>query len=229
MPGETSLLKLKYAEEKDERSSYPTAVDEPRAKSLEEYILAAKLVEHGASFTAKVGELALATGSGTTVTLPAASLNATVGAFAAGGITKVKTVSGAKIYGDFTAGVETIELTTNQHVLLRANGTNWFVVGGEPKREQVYGARTERALGSTIAAPSTTRPTFVIVDVQLTPSTVSGSAVTFYVNGTAVAEVFQQLTASGVDSNVRPSASFIVPPGQTWEAAATAGTAESLH
>lgn len=41
MPGETSRLKLKFAEEKDERSSYPTAVDEPRAKLLDEIAVTA--------------------------------------------------------------------------------------------------------------------------------------------------------------------------------------------
>lgn len=90
------------------------------------------------------------------------------------------------------------------------------------------GARTERAF-ATAFTPSASRMTFVAWDVQLEPTTVSGAGVEFYVDGVKVAEVFQQLTSTGVDSDVRATASYLVPPGQTWEAVKGAGASGGLH
>lgn len=90
------------------------------------------------------------------------------------------------------------------------------------------GARTERAF-ATAYEPAASRMTWVLWDVQLEPSTVSGAGVKLYVDGVEVTELFQQLTASGVDSDARLSFGYPVPPGQVWEVVISAGSAVSLH
>lgn len=86
-------------------------------------------------------------------------------------------------------------------------------------------------LAFTLGAPHEpgARVTIVTGDVQLEPTTASGAAVTFYVGGVIVTELFQQLTASGSDSNVRMSFSFAVRPGLSWEGIVTAGKASGLN
>lgn len=99
------------------------------------------LVTHAANFAGKTGELALVTATATD-TLPAASANAIHGVFTTTGTTTINATGGAKIYGDFINGAASITLLANQHVILQSDGTNWFIIAGEPKPGQTY---TEKA------------------------------------------------------------------------------------
>lgn len=117
---------------------------------------------HGTSFTAASGELVKATAA-ITVTLPAVAANATVGVLANGNAVTVGAGS-AKIYGDFVEGVTPIKLVGYQHVVLISDGTNWYIVAGEPARENKYSKKVysvpEAEAGVT---PSTTRPAIVTI------------------------------------------------------------------
>jgi hypothetical protein len=168
---------------------------------------------HAASFAGKTGELAMVTATATD-TLPAAAANAIHGVFTTAGTTTINAAGAAKIYGDFINAAASIHLLANQHVILQSDGTNWFIIAGEPKQEQTYGARTARAL-ATAFTPNATRPTQVVIDLSLEPTPGFGKNAKVFVNGGLVTELF----AGGhtVESGYRMSTSFVVPPGQTWQ------------
>jgi hypothetical protein len=176
------------------------------------------IATHAASYTAVSGELGVQEKAGETTTLPAATTkDRIVGVFCKAASCKITTSGGAFIQGDFitiASKTATITLLEGQHVILQSDGTNWFIIAGEPKREQVYGARTARAL-ATAFTPSTARPTLVVIDLSLEPTPGFGKNAKVYVNGGLVTELF----AGGhtVESGYRMSTSFTVPAGQTWE------------
>lgn len=124
------------------------------------------VVSHAISATAVSGELALMTKTGTTLELPAPTLNANVGVYyaeSAGSIT-VKASTGA-IAGDFTSATS-VKLLANQHLLLTADGVFWRIMAGEPKREQTYSAQKAltKAEAEAGVEVSSTRPAFVVVE-----------------------------------------------------------------
>jgi hypothetical protein len=55
----------------------------------------------------------------------------------------------------------------------------------------------------------------VVCDISLSPSPGFGKTAVFYVNGVEVTEVFEG--GHSIESGVRQSVSFLVPPGQSWE------------
>jgi hypothetical protein len=96
------------------------------------------VVSHSISATAVAGELAIMQGSGTTLKLPTPTSGAAVGIFCGTGATSCKlTATGAKIYGDFIGGAETITFGTLQHGTVIAEGINWLLERGEPKGRAV--------------------------------------------------------------------------------------------
>jgi hypothetical protein len=137
--------------------------------------------------------------NGKTLTLPAATLNRIVGVFALEAEAKVKTAAGV-IKGDFFSG-GTAVLTENQHLLLIADGTNWMIVAGEPKREQTYTAnkvfsKAECEAGVEVSA---TRPAHVQLENI-------GSASTLNVGGASMALIQASETRT-----------VYLNPGQTWK------------
>lgn len=160
---------------------------------------------HSGAVLAQNGEMIKMTGSGT-VTLTGPFENNIIGIFCVTGETKVKAIAGAKIYGDFINEVEEIKLTSNQHVLLIADGSNWFIVAGEPKDEQTYGAKTLRK-ASTKFLCSASRTTLVILSL---PGVGATFALKTFVGGVELPEVKAKELATA-------SISFICPAGVEWE------------
>lgn len=172
--------------------------------------------------TLKAGELAFQNTSAATFTLPAASANIIIGIYCGGGAlsAKVTTSGGAFIFGDFITGsTATIALTTYQHVTLTSDGTNWFIVAGEPKREQVYSARAKGTSGKE-EEPSATRPTQVILE----GFNKGAFAMIVEVGGVVLTDATTPAEASGGNSG--QVVSFICPPGIKWKATLSAGTLE---
>lgn len=173
---------------------------------------------HAANVVAVAGELLKMTATAT-VTLPAATNNAVIGVFCAAGETTIKTPAGVKIFGDFINGAETIKLAVNQHVILQSDGTNWFIVAGEPKREEACGALVARArstgAGINEFTPNATRPTLVVASF----SAASGKQLRgiVIVKNAGGAEV-TVASAEGISATSALSipVSFEVPAGATW-------------
>lgn len=164
------------------------------------------LVSHSGSVTAVSGELLKMAATGT-VTLPAAAENAIVGVFCAAGETTIKTASG-DIYGDFITGATSIKLLLNQHVILQSDGTNWFIVGGEPKREDVYQAAVLREN-----------------EKSFTPSSAGREFVSVFVGKSTLTrvEVAEVEIAFNLEGEGQKMATFIVNPGQTVKVATSNG------
>lgn len=81
--------------------------------------------------TAAAGQLINATGV-TTITLPAPASNAIVGLFSGSTALTINAAGGSIIGAGATAGVASIQLSMNgAHALLMADGSNWFIVGGQ--------------------------------------------------------------------------------------------------
>jgi hypothetical protein len=140
MPGKTAApWEVPFAQAADEAKAFPAAVSQPLAERIAA-IFKERLVTvatHGVSFTAASGELVKATGA-ITVTLPTAAENATVAVLANNHATKLKGAGAAKIYGGHIEGVAEINLVGYQYVVLIADGTNWFILAGEPRSEAKY-------------------------------------------------------------------------------------------
>jgi hypothetical protein len=145
--------------------------------------LGLSLVAQAASVTGVSEKLYEMTTNATTVTLPTPTTNRLIGVYCGGGIAGCKvTASSGKIFGDFlTAGATTVELTTCQHVLVQADGSNWLIIAGEPKRETEYAEKTySKAEAEAGFELSATRPGFLLASPQA-GGTFGGASVT--VNG----------------------------------------------
>jgi hypothetical protein len=177
--------------------------------ALEKRVLS--VVSHSTSVTAEPGEVCLMTASAT-VGLAFAPLNYIVGAICAEGTTTVKTEGGgAKIFGDFLAeaGVTEVKLTKGQHCIFLADGSNWHIIAGEPKREQLYTALTKvfNMVGPEAYEHeySPTRPTWV--RVKLKSSAGTENAVTVEVGGIVTDEL-------GIAASTAVLFPILVPAGQ---------------
>jgi hypothetical protein len=164
---------------------------------------------YAAGATLKSGELAEQTKAGETFTLPVATTaNRVIGVYAAAAC-KVTTSGGAFIIGDFITAASktaTITLAEGQHVVLQSNGTNWIIVAGEPKREQVYASEVARVRATAYEA-SATRPTQVIL------SATGKEGFVVNVGGVRVAIQGGGNTGAGGQTVT----TFLVPPGLKWE------------
>jgi hypothetical protein len=175
------------------------------------------VVSHAVSVTAASGELALMTKTGTTLELPAPTLNANVGVYyaeTAGSIT-VKASSGA-IAGDFIASATSVKLLPNQHVLLTADGSAWRIMAGEPKREAAYEAKTiTLAEAEAGVIPSATRSALVTLSAKRVGT---GGYVTLAptVGGTGVGLSSCYVGAEAIAPQA--SLTFETLPGETWKA-----------
>ncbi len=171
-----------------------------------------RIAEHAVSFVAVGGEMVKATAT-LTVTLPAPAADATVGVICAAGETTIK-MTGAKIFGDFITGAEQIKLLINQHVVLQSDGTNWYIVAGEPKLEREWAeavrTKAEAEAGFEVSA---TRPGYILVSPQA-GGTFGGAGVS--VNGkflTTTADVqigFPVLPGQKIKCTVALNTAFLV-------------------
>lgn len=168
------------------------------------------------STTAESGQLLVfAEHSGATCTLPAPTLNRVVGV-ASGGLPVVNVATGgsARIYGDFTKLVSSVVLAEYQHVLLQADGANWLIVAGEPRREQVYAEKSiTKAEAETGFIPSESRT----CEVKVTCGETNGTTkFTLEVAGQTVGTMIIPS-----NSTTEGTLSAKVNPGQRWKLAAT--------
>ncbi|MDE2103141.1 MAG: hypothetical protein KGL39_38200 [Patescibacteria group bacterium] len=203
------------------------AVTEPKiaegavARSkLAELIRPLQMTSKSTAYTAAPGDLVLATAA-LTVTLPAATANPLVGVLATSGEVTVTRSGTAKISGDFVSEAESIKLTTNQHVVLQADGTNWWIAAGEPKREQVYGAQVERTENAEYEA-SATRMTFVMLEV--TATTAEAFWVSVAVGNVTIGILAGTANEGGDNPSHGRTLPFIVPPGAKWRITRNSGT-----
>lgn len=155
---------------------------------------------YGSSATVASGETSLFNASAT-ATLPAGIGSYLTVAAGAGATVKIK---GATIYGGFVNAATEITLPPLYSVTLIGIGASeYLIVGGEPKREQTYGAPTARVSG-TEYEPSPTRPTLVI-------AVCTGTEAVFVVGGVTIATV--KATAESA-----VPLTFICPAGVKWKA-----------
>lgn len=119
------------------------------------------------STTAANGELIeMLTNAGNTVTLPSpTTVGLTVGIITPLVSSKLKTPSGLIIGDGFSAA--TLTFAAGQHATVIADGANYFIIAGEPKREQVYAAikAFTAAEGLTGFVFSESRPAVVAVSL----------------------------------------------------------------
>lgn len=153
------------------------------------------------------------TAAGQTMTLPAsAATGASFIVYAAGGTTTVTAGSGG-IYGDFSAGVSSVTLATQQHVwVARKSDGNWVIVAGETKREQTYSTvfMTE-AESKTGAIPSTSRPALVNLEV------VGVAAKELTVQAEVGSEAAGGVQGVNGSNKFIGTISLFVPPGVRWK------------
>lgn len=116
----------------------------------------------GANFEAESGKLYGCTAA-LTATMPAATANRIVGLTNLAAVAiKVSAKAGKTIVGDFV-NQEVVELMPAQHLLLEANGSNWTIVAGEPKREQKYALKTyTKAEAEAAPVLSANRPAMAV-------------------------------------------------------------------
>jgi len=152
-------------------------------------------------------------GTAGVVNLPATPpINAMIGVYAITTSTRIVVEGTPRIYGDFVSAAIEIFLMQYQHVILRFDGTNWYIIAGEPKREQKYEAFVERVAG-TEYEPSATRPVFVSVFAQVK----GGNNIGITVGGVEMAGPGPVEGASKADQSI----TFICPPGQKWKSSVT--------
>lgn len=211
MPGTTTNFGITYSEGIDEVKKFPAQVSAVGAKKIDEVLYERLLnveVKSG-SFSAVSGKLYEMTTNGATCTLPSVAINATVAIFCGTAPASVKITAGsAKIYGDFINGETVITLTTIQHVILQSNGTNWFIMAGEPKREATW---------STIKSYSK-------VEVE-TGLVVSSSRPGYVMFGTAISGF--SLGGVAMVVNAVAGVPYYLNPGQVWKGV-TACEAQTL-
>ncbi len=175
------------------------------------------LVKQAGSVTGTSGNLYQMETGGATLNLPAPTEGRMVGAFAIGGC-KVKAEGAAKIFGDFTTGIAEVALATNQHVTVFANGTNWLIIAGEPKREQIYVSKSwSKAEAETGVTPSVTRPAFVTLTVISEVEKAVNAQLK--VGGVTAGEV---AAASITGAASKTSLGLWVNPNQVWKLTAGA-------
>jgi hypothetical protein len=154
------------------------------------------------SFTAQVGEAIIINPTAGSIALPNASGLIEIFNFTSGDVTITAFAGGGGIKGDFlgTGATMTIKLSVGQHLRLLLEGTQAYVIAGEPKREQTYAAKTfTKAEAEAGVEPSATRPATVAV-AGLTEAE-------FVTVGGATAGMF----------TITASATVFVPPGAKWK------------
>ncbi len=151
-----------------------------------------------ASFSVATGEWVIMEKESSEVKLPAASANRILAVTCANGINAItiKAPVAKTIFGDFLVEETTIVLGKNQHVLLQADGTNWNILAGEPRRtrtmngpitytqaEAEAGVELNAARACLVTVYSTSALTSVLAEAQTVAAPVAKeSPVTFWLN-----------------------------------------------
>ena len=153
-----------------------------------------------------------------TLTLPTPTKSRTLGVFADTGVVcTVSAVSkGGKIYGDFVEGPTSITLEQFQHVTLQADGSNWFIQSGEPKRTQTWTGLESRGLETEYPTTNFKRPH----QIQLMIQSKVAFALGLYVGGVQCNTLIKATGESALNI------SFQLNPGQKWKLKEISGTAE---
>lgn len=122
-----------------------------------------------ASLTAVSGELieCKKAGGGTVVKCPTATANRSFTVYSGVGTNTLKAEGGAKFFGDFINGQETIAIAANQHVTVFANGTHWLVIAGEPSGRAVTATTTAVGFYGTTPATQYKHPTTLAEVIEL--------------------------------------------------------------
>lgn len=169
---------------------------------------ALKMVSHASEVTASSGEVCLMTATATVNTPASPTATSIFGAICSAGTTTVKAATG-KIFGDFLAeaGVTEVKLLKGQHCIFLADGTNWHIIAGEPKREQKYSALVERA-NETEYEPSATRD----VEVVLTATNSAAQSSPVFCGGEEMGIMGWPATAGFYQTF-----KFRCPAGQKWK------------
>lgn len=162
--------------------------------------------EKTANFEGEAGKL-YKVAKACTATLPAATSGRTIGIVNATSAeaVKVSAKAGKQIIGGFFEG-EVAELLAHQAIIVEADGSNWYIIAGEPKREQKYEAAkafTNAELKAGIEV-SATRLAFVYI--------FTSALTTIEVDGVSVAVQ---------NGNALP---YIIPAGKKFAAPASAST-----
>lgn len=120
---------------------------------------------------------------------------------------------GAKFYGGFVKAANTLILLQQQWVTLFSDGTQWQIVAGESKREQVYSgeAVVSKAEWEAGVEPSAIRSALVTVIVVSTAE--KRCAYTAKVGGKTAGVMFIPPMPA---TNSTSSLTFEVPPGVKW-------------
>jgi hypothetical protein len=161
------------------------------------------------------------------VNLPTPIANAVVSIFATTGTATIKATGGAEIFGDFIYAATEITLSEWQHVLLKADGTNWLILAGEPKRTQAYSAQVER-VNRTEYEVSSTREADVVVEGRAFEN--AGTAVVVIsvsINGVTLGRASGIAPETGGEAVA--SLSFRLPAGSKWSASLTGHGTSSIH
>lgn len=173
-----------------------------------------RFAEKSTTFKAASGYIYKTTAT-LTVGLPAEpEVDAIVGVFCCAGETTVEAggfIHDAEegfIFGDFITGSAAIRLLANQHVVLKSDGKNWYIVSGEPKRASKWSGLTVRA-SETEYEPSATRE----VEVSIRLFYANTGSIELLVGGAEIA-TFSNVSSS---ENGYVSYSFRCSPGEKWK------------
>lgn len=181
--------------------------------------------ERSGNVNVKLGEFALLSQENKVARIPVGlPINSVVGVYnGSGGTIELNTGGVVQFYGDFITGGTTLKLASGQHVILhRQSNAYWFIIAGEPKREQLYkqikvGAGfiiSKAEMEAGFAIPST-RP--CLATIQATER--AGTAAEFTVGGKSAGQL-NVVDASGSESGSAfgvPCTTY-VPPGQLIKA-----------
>jgi hypothetical protein len=160
--------------------------------------------------------------AGAVATTPAPTLNSECEIWCSASNCKVKAASGT-INGDFVFAAGEVTLEQFQHIRLRADGANWLIVAGEPKREPTFIGLTETTFGVNHVL-SASRPYLVTVSVEKT--TVEGA---LEVTVRVASENWAYLLRPAAKVGEVLSTTFECPPGVPWIAVNFGGASAVLR
>ena len=152
---------------------------------------------------------------------PPKAIDSVFEVFAATGASAlVEATDGAKFYGDFVEGQSSIRMLQFMHSRWECDGSNWYLVAGQPVLATNYTAHTYTAAEASAAAGievSATRPSTVNVTIN-GKGTENGSATVAVVGQGNVGSVAFSKGADGTAP--AGTVSVDLNPGQCWRLAA---------
>ncbi len=177
-----------------------------------------ELKKQAGSATGESGIIYLMETNATTLTLTAtATINKQVGIICKSGVesVKLKAGAGAKIFGDFltATGVTECTIRENQHVIVEADGTNWWIISGEPANLNTYEAEKTVSLATAEAGITISKVRPALLTVMASMGSAQGL------------EILVESKRAGFASNINVTGGIQVPitvrvgARQVWKAA----------